>query len=669
MKLKKVFSWFSTLVIFVSLIGVLPASAAPVQSGVAAFTRQISSSLTTSFPAAGTPGVDVTSPDIVEIPPDVRDEGAAPQGNASPQNNSFNHPFTGRSKTHDGHHESHDPLRSPHVGASRVVGSNPGLGVSFNGLNHREQRLANGGNQFSLEPPDQGLCAGNGFVMESLNDVLRVYNTSGTPLTGVIDLNTFYGYPAAFNRSTGESGPFITDPSCYYDQDTHRWFQIVLTLDTDPDTGDFLGTNHLDLAVSTTSDPTGSWVVYSLPAQDDGTDGTPDHGCSQGPCLGDYPHIGADKNGFYITTNEYSFFGPEFHAAQVYALSKSALAANSSTVTVVQFDTVGAVNSHFGVQPGFTVWPAISTSGIYNTKSHGTEFFLSSNAGEEANGVPGGSFSNELVVWAMTNTKSLNSASPDPSLDNQVIRSEVYGIPPLSDQKAGNIPLGQCINDTTIPLSPTVTGCWHLLFNTEPAHDEVESHIDSNDTRIQQVWYADGKLWSALDTVVKVNGQDRAGIAYFVVSPDVGFHGVNGDIENQGYVAVANNNVTYPAIAVLPNGRGVMAFTLVGQNFYASAAYTSIDEHRGTGDIHVAAAGLGPDDGFTSYKAFVGDPPRTRWGDYGSAVTDGNNIWIASEYIAQTCTLTQYLTGAIGSCGGTRTSLANWATRISNVTP
>ena len=34
--------------------------------------------------------------------------------------------------------------------------SNPQLNVSFNGLNFRQQRLANNGNQFSVEPPDQG---------------------------------------------------------------------------------------------------------------------------------------------------------------------------------------------------------------------------------------------------------------------------------------------------------------------------------------------------------------------------------------------------------------------------------------------------------------------------------------------------------------------------------
>src|SRR5689334_20851570 len=36
--------------------------------------------------------------------------------------------------------------------------STPTLGASFDGLNHYQQRYARGGNQFSIEPPDQGLC-------------------------------------------------------------------------------------------------------------------------------------------------------------------------------------------------------------------------------------------------------------------------------------------------------------------------------------------------------------------------------------------------------------------------------------------------------------------------------------------------------------------------------
>ena len=48
---------------------------------------------------------------------------------------------------------------------------------------------------------------------------------------------------------------------------------------------------------------------------------------------------------------------------------------------------------------------------------------------------------------------------------------------------------------------------------------------------------------------------------------------------------------------------------------------------------------------------------------------DGSNIWVAAEYIAQTCTLAQYEATPFGSCGGTRTALANWATRISLIQP
>jgi hypothetical protein len=567
--------------------------------------------------------------------------------------------------------------------------SNPELNLSFDGLNHRDSRLANGGNQFSLEPPDQGLCVGNGNVLETINDVMRVFDTAGNPLTTPLSLNEFYGYTPSINRTTGEFGPFVTDPSCYFDVPTQRWFHVVLTLDVDPVTGEFLGTNHLDLAVSRTASPTGAWTIYRLPVQDDGTDGTPDHGCpldddgtGHGPCIGDYPHIGADANGFYISTNEYAFF-PTFvyMGAQIYAFSKAALAAGASNITVTQFDT-----SHSGVggKPGFTIWPAESPPNQFVSRAHGTEFFLSSDAGDEAqcdSGTPcnpGTRTSRRLLTWALTNTASLNSSSPDLDLRMKAVRVGRYAVPPTSDQPgSGTVirnrttppaPLGACINNTMMP-TPFGPGCWQFLFVDEPAHHEVISRPDSNDSRMQQTWYANGKLWGALDTALTVNGENKAGIAYFIVDPDVQNDSIEVEIVKQGYLGLKDTNLTYPAIATTPDGRGVMAFTVVGEDTFPSAGYAGIDARVGAGDVHIAAAGVGVTDGFTSYKAFVGDPPRTRWGDYGAAALDGNSIWIGSEYINQSCTLAQYVSSPFGSCGGTRTALANWGTRISKVTP
>ena len=180
--------------------------------------------------------------------------------------------------------------------------------------------------------------------------------------------------------------------------------------------------------------------------------------------------------------------------------------------------------------------------------------------------------------------------------------------------------------------------------------------------------FANGKLWGALDTALTLNGVNKAGIEWFIVKPSVSSSGVSGSVALQGYLGLANNNLTYPAIGVTASGRGVMAFTVVGADNYASAGYAGIDALVGVGDIHVAKAGLGPDDGFTSYKFYVGDPPHTRWGDYGATAVVGNSIWIASEYVGQTCTYATYLASGF-RCGNTRGSLGNWDTRISQLTP
>jgi len=535
---------------------------------------------------------------------------------------------------------------------------------SFNGLNHRQQRLANGGNQFSLEPPDQGLCVGNGYVMEIINDVMNVYDASGNSVKGVTDLNTFFGYPAAFNRTTGISGQFVTDPSCLFDKATQRWYADVLTIEVFPDTGNFTGQNHLDLAVSQGASPLGNWTIYRTDVTDDGTNGTPNHGCTTGPvrqapthpfaCFGDYPHLGADSNGIYLTTNEYAFFGPEFHGAQVYAYSKRALARNADSVEVTQINTQGMDNGN----SGFTLWPAVATGPQQDAQS-GTEYFLSSNAADEAHGngtAVGPRTSTQLLVWKLTNTRSLNSDEPEPQLSHGYLRVGRYSTPPPSEQKVGRVPLVDCLNNA--PCSTFLTGI------VDPFH-ESESPLDSNDTRMQQVTYANGLLTGALDTaLVDANGHTKAGIEWFVVRPSAED---GARLVSQGYFGVTNNNVNYPAITMNASGQGVMAFTLVGKNHYPSAAFTSFSA-SGTGPLQVAAEGRGPSDGFTGTFIYnFPSSPRPRWGDYGAAVVDGDSFWIASEYIGQTCTLAQYESAPFGSCGGTRTSLANWYTRISHV--
>ena len=537
---------------------------------------------------------------------------------------------------------AHGHAGNNRMGNANRAKSSPELLGGFDGLNFHDQRFANGGNQFSVEPPDQGLCAGNGFVMESVNDVLAIYDSAGNKLVGPVDLNTFYHYPAAINRGTGADGPEVTDPSCYYDAGTQRWFQIALTLDRIGTTSSLAGTNHLDIAVSQTADPTGAWTIYRLPVQDNGTQGTPDHHCTGGFCLGDYPHIGADAHAIFLTTNEFELFGPGFIGAQIYVISKQALATGAASANVVQFN--GGDPSI--PAPAFTVIPAISSGGSYAGAHNGTEYLLSSDAVFYNSGT-----STTVWLWSVSNTRAIDSMPAALTLNVSPLTVQQYAVPSsLAHQKPGSTPLLDCF---------AIPGCVSLLGYPSFVYPGPRD-LAVNDSRMEQVSYANGKLWGTLDTdVLLSDGSHGSGINYFVINPD------SGGLYANGTLALPDANLTYGAAAVTQSGRGVIAFTVVGHNDYPSAGYASLDAKMGAGDVHIAMAGAGPWDGFTGIP-YLGRG-RPRWGDYGAAAADGNTIWIASEYIAQTCTLAQYLTAPLFQCGGTRGALGNWATRISTI--
>jgi hypothetical protein len=565
---------------------------------------------------------------------------------------------------------AHVATTGPSVIGGKKAKSNPEVQVGWDGLNFFDQRFANNGNQFSVEPPDQGLCAGNGYVLESVNDVLKVFDASGNTVLGTVDLNTFYHYPAAIDRTKTPPvrGPSITDPVCYYDSPTGRWFQVVLTLEQTA-AGALTGPNHLDIAVSNTSNPLGTWTLYSVPAQNDGTQGTPDHGCKRrvsgvlvhGPCLADFPHIGADRNGVYITANEFYLFSPgSFVGAEVYSFSKQALEAGGMSVSTDLISTVG-------VGPdgaGFTLWPATTPGNQYSDDANGTEYFLSSRAVFTGDGA-----SDSILVWRETNTASLNDATPNVGLTPEAVGVDEYGVPARSSQKAGDIPLGNCATDTTGTNTTPPVGCpvaTGAVFRPDHPGPEIESQLDSSDSRFLGVTYANGKLWGTLGTAADVGGANHAAAAWYILKPSSG----GTQVSKQGVLALDGNNLTYPTVGVTRNGRGVLAFTLVGNDYYPSAAYASLDDKAGAGDIHVAAEGADAQDGFTGYWRFRAAPLalRPRWGDYGGAAVDGNNVFVASEYIAHACDYATYK-ATNGTCGNTRGPLGNWATRITKLVP
>jgi len=542
------------------------------------------------------------------------------------------------------------PTQAPKPNTQPVVNSTST--THFAGLNHYDQRVAGTGaftdTQFSLEPPDQGLCVGNGFVVETINTAIRVRSAAtGAVITPTEPLNQFFKLAPEFDRITGRSGDFTSDPKCYFDSaNGGHWFVSLLQLGVRPVSGKFSGTSEQLLAVSNGANPTGTFTLYTFNTTNNGSHGTPHHtGC---PCFGDQPLIGADQFGFYITTNEFPIVAAGFNGANVYAISKSALTSGTANKVNAFNEPTLAEGQAYSVQPATT-----PPGGHYAFENNGTEYFLS--ALEFTGGLD-----NRIALWAMTNTSSITASHPNLKMAVKVLKSEVYGAPPVVSQRKGNLPLRDLLADPV--LAPAVFGVPAQHFPTSP--------LNSNDDRMNQAVYNDGMIWGALNTVVQNrHGDKHVGIAWFGVRPISSLGHLDGVVANQGYVAVDNNNVFFPSVAANANGDLLVAFTLAGPDYYPSAAYARIDPWAGAGSVHLVFKGVGPADGFTGYKSLdPGDLGVERWGDYSAAVADASgNLWFATETINQSCTFKQFVNDP--NCGGTRTILANWATTIAKVHP
>jgi hypothetical protein len=510
----------------------------------------------------------------------------------------------------------------PNVAGTTVVGGSGGAS-GFNGLDNFAQVNAGTGvyaaSQSDLTPPDQGLCVGRGYVVEPINAAIAVYKTDGTRVTPAVPLSQFAGIDPETVNGGAPFGPFLSDPKCYYDPDTGRWFTSFLEIAVDPNTGDFGNSADQYIAVSNSSDPTGSWAIYRFSTTDDGTSGTPsDPGC---PCFGDQPLIGADANGFYVSTNEYSINGPAYNGAQVYAMSKTGLETGANTtVTHLQPGTDPAITSTLG-GVAFSIQPATSPAAGYDTSANGTEYFQS--ALDFGAGATIGTRADSIAVWNLTNTTSLKGSHPAIALHAVVLPSEEYTQPPNATQAPGTI----------------------VIYNNVGL-------LATDDDRMNQVVYAGGHLWSALNTAVETpQGPTLPGLAWFVSTPATGSSGaLSAALAKQGYLAVNKEDLLYPSIGVTATGHAVIAFTLTGPDYHPSAAWTPLSLSSGAGSIYLAAAGQDADNDFSWWP---GHQPG-RWGDYTAAVADASgNVWMGVEYIS----------------GLARTFRANWATYISHVAP
>ena len=166
----------------------------------------------------------------------------------------------------------------------------PSTQANFEGLSNQDNFNIFG---FRVNPPDPNGEVGPNNYVEMINLVFGVYDKSGNLLLGPVDTGTLW---------SGFEIPDCTDPSgdpvVMYDQFMDRWILSQFTT---------AGPEYWNcVAVSTTSDPTGSYYRYAF---------------STGPNFPDYPKYGNWKDSYVITTRE---FGPTVeYGIGVYGLEKN----------------------------------------------------------------------------------------------------------------------------------------------------------------------------------------------------------------------------------------------------------------------------------------------------------------------------------------------------------
>jgi len=578
---------------------------------------------------------------------------------------------------------------------------------------------------FTVEPPDQGLCAGNGYVMEIANQgELQVYHSDLTVASGVASLDTFMGLTPKGWSSGG-------DIMCQYDYNSGgHWFVTeMVSTNTEasggPFTGCFAGALNgclEGIAVSATSNPMGTYNVYFFNPNAANNDP------GKGYLLNDFAKTATTKDAFLMFYDEFnlnpSTFPPcpafgclSFNGAQELAFTKAALEQGlpvTSPLFNVAYENMGtapnlypipanapfqpaAASCSTGSYAGFVCWYQVIPAQTpdpsqYDNANGGTGLMVASldffGAGD-----------NRVAAFDWTGLSSLNShgcsSCGDIAFGGQLLTGQVTyrdegaacpasqgGYCGLGAQKAGPTPLGD--------------NC--VAFGLSSGSSCPESGIATNGDGTTQASYAQGQLWTSVSTLVTqtfsqhgvASSETHVGVTYWVIGTqdngDSYGHGQSASfrIADQGYVAASHEDIEFPSIAAMDGGGALMAFTLSGDGgptgadnggFYPSTAYGTFATNSAglTGSvIRIADLGKSPQDGFSEY---LGYPPvqntRPRWGDYSQAVfvpsTDGGRgqggVYFSTEYIqSANCGDSAFLSDP--TCGGTRAPFANWGTSI-----
>lgn len=208
----------------------------------------------------------------------------------------------------------------------------PSPSLTFDGISSADNGAAFG---VMFAPPDTNGDVGPNHYVQSVNNLVRVYDKNGVPLTAPFKQSSLFkslgGVCSQFDRG---------DPVTLYDRMADRWLlsQFNFAALTS-------GNYHMCFAVSKTGDPAGAYYVYDFKTP---TVVVPAPGAN----FPDYFKIGAWPDGYYMTTNQF-FNGGGFNGGGAYAFDRKKMLVGDPTAAQIYFnlDLAAHPEGVFGMLP------------------------------------------------------------------------------------------------------------------------------------------------------------------------------------------------------------------------------------------------------------------------------------------------------------------------------
>jgi hypothetical protein len=271
-------------------------------------------------------------------------------------------------------------------GSARV----DGLSRTSQPLAPVRQKTFTGLQQTRFFPPDPTIAAGPTHIIVAVNTSMAFYTRAG-----VKKFETTFG--SWFAKLSEGQNTSLFDPRVIYDQYAQHFIVVVAGIRTSDSRSWFF------LAVSKTSNPEGEWAQWALDMQLNGKTKTSN--------WADFPGVGLDQKGIYLTANMFSFTTDNFANAKIRVLDKT---------KVYQFGTItwaDFFNLHDATgQLAFTIQPVHS----YGTVDR--EYLVSSN---DDHGT-------KLTLWSIQ-----NPSAAKPALLKKGVTVSTYKFPPDAPQKGG----------------------------------------------------------------------------------------------------------------------------------------------------------------------------------------------------------------------------------------